>query len=1021
MKILAVRGKNLASLEGEFELDFTKEPLKDSGIFVISGDTGAGKSTVLDALCLALYNMTPRIKEGKVNASLEEEKFETRSILRRGTGEGYAEADYAADSGERYRSRWHVHRARNRAEGKLGPVAMSLKNMDTGEDLQLKNAEVPQVNSEKIGLDFEQFTRSVLLSQGNFAAFLKADEREKSRILEKITGTDIYSRLGRKIYERAEEENGKYELLNRDIDGLKLMSDGEKSAAGSRIKELDGIISRAGEEREKLIKTGEWFRVKEAMEEKILSARLALEEAEKADRASEESRLYLKKAEKILALRPDWSAAEETGKNIVFLKKAGEEQEKSVSGTSAALSSIAGNIVSAETGLALLRTEFEEKVKPGLSAYRKKAEKLAAAREKEFSSSEVFCEAGKKLERTAEEARRAGNKLGAVSEERNKITAWFELNAGFKAVFDRRDLVVPELGKFIGASEEAASELAAASLLEEELERQEGILRAAEAELEKYKKATPLEVARLRATLSRGAPCPVCGSREHPFAAAADFREASLYELEKIKEEIKIYEKQKEESSGTVAAVKTKKEINSVSYKETLKTLADSEKLIEGCVGSLRPGWQGDAAGVRDYIVNMSAEWAARDRRKEILEASISELRFSFSEFSSKIKKAETEKKEKEAEYISSAAARKGLEKELEDIFGGLTAEQKESAFSSELKEKESALTDLKSEKEKLNNVLIEERTRLSETKKKLAEEEAENIRASGRLSAGLAAVPADSTLMKEIMETSPAGIETVKKAVALNEKKLQECRAYTDERNRSLEEHMRSEAAPGAGMTEPKIKERLISVEGESSAASEERASLRQKLAGDEEMSRRLGKLMLERDRQADILENWRLLNNYFGDKEGKKFRVVAQTYTLSVLLAFANGHLKKINPRYSLRTSSDSLSLLVTDHDMYEETRTVNSLSGGETFLVSLALALGLSSLTSNKMSLSSLFIDEGFGALDPQSLDMALAALQNLHMSGKQIGVVSHVDALNERIPVHVRIVKKNSGRSEVTVEG
>jgi exonuclease SbcC len=169
-------------------------------------------------------------------------------------------------------------------------------------------------------------------------------------------------------------------------------------------------------------------------------------------------------------------------------------------------------------------------------------------------------------------------------------------------------------------------------------------------------------------------------------------------------------------------------------------------------------------------------------------------------------------------------------------------------------------------------------------------------------------------------------------------------------------------------------------------------------------------------------IAENWCKLNDLFGSASGDKFKVLAQGYTLDVLLGYANTHLKDISQRYLLeRVSPDSLSLQVVDLDMLSEVRSVHSLSGGESFLISLSLALGLSSLSSNRMRVESLFIDEGFGSLDADTLRMAMDALERLQTQGRKIGIISHVAEMTERIPTQIQVVKTVNGKSRIEIKG
>jgi exonuclease SbcC len=162
-----------------------------------------------------------------------------------------------------------------------------------------------------------------------------------------------------------------------------------------------------------------------------------------------------------------------------------------------------------------------------------------------------------------------------------------------------------------------------------------------------------------------------------------------------------------------------------------------------------------------------------------------------------------------------------------------------------------------------------------------------------------------------------------------------------------------------------------------------------------------------------------WGSLNELIGSADGKKFRNYAQQYTLDVLLGYANRHLHELSRRYRLQRINDTLALMVIDQDMGDEQRSVHSLSGGESFLVSLALALGLASLSSNRVRVESLFIDEGFGSLDADTLRVAMDALDGLQAMGRKVGVISHGQEMTERIATRILVSRTAGGRSLVGV--
>ena len=222
MKILKISGKNLASLAGEFCVDFESEPLASSGLFAISGPTGAGKSTLLDALCLALYDATPRL--GKRGGALLPDAsgdavaaLDPRTLLRRGAAEAWAEVDFVGNDGQRYRARWSVRRSYGKASGALQAAKMSLHRLPELIALGGTKTEVAAEIVQRIGLTFEQFTRAVLLAQNEFSAFLKTDENERGELLETLTGSTVYSEISMRAWERYRAEQARTQALTAQL------------------------------------------------------------------------------------------------------------------------------------------------------------------------------------------------------------------------------------------------------------------------------------------------------------------------------------------------------------------------------------------------------------------------------------------------------------------------------------------------------------------------------------------------------------------------------------------------------------------------------------------------------------------------------------------------------------------------------------------------------------------------------------------------------------------------------------
>ena len=204
MKLQKLTIHNIASIE-DATIDFEEQLLADSEVFLITGKTGSGKSTILDAICLALFADTPRLKGTLMEGNTKDEEKsitmkDPRQLMRRNTGDAFVALSFTGSNGVHYEATWSVNRARKKATGKLQDKSWQLKNLDADRTIT-KDAEIKAEIEAAIGLDFNQFCRTTLLAQGEFTRFLNSKDEEKAAILEKITGVDIYSKLGKKVFE----------------------------------------------------------------------------------------------------------------------------------------------------------------------------------------------------------------------------------------------------------------------------------------------------------------------------------------------------------------------------------------------------------------------------------------------------------------------------------------------------------------------------------------------------------------------------------------------------------------------------------------------------------------------------------------------------------------------------------------------------------------------------------------------------------------------------------------------------
>ncbi|RXJ73160.1 exonuclease SbcC [Veronia nyctiphanis] len=338
MKILALRGENLASIQHPFEIDFVHSALGNSGLFAITGKTGAGKSTLLDAICLALFDRMPRLQANKKNDAeigLGEDATrlkanDVRSILSRGKAEGFAEVDFMATDGTVWRAHWHVRRARGKADGRVQPSEQWLESLESGQRFAGKKQEVMAEIERLVGLSYEQFRRAVMLPQGDFAAFLKAGADERAALLERMTGGEIYSRLSMAAHERAKEEKEKLATIQRQIGDIRILTDEEKetyqtqqTTAASQLAETESSL--------KLLEShGKTVAQYETLSTSLTEAREGQQAAQQALEEASPRRDELGLLDKVQPARADFIQLQQTELSLTQLKKIAADKESAV-------------------------------------------------------------------------------------------------------------------------------------------------------------------------------------------------------------------------------------------------------------------------------------------------------------------------------------------------------------------------------------------------------------------------------------------------------------------------------------------------------------------------------------------------------------------------------------------------------------------------------------------------------------------------------------------------------------------
>lgn len=955
MKILAIRLKNLTSIEGTVEVDFMAEPLHSAGIFAISGPTGAGKSTLLDALCLALYDKAPRFATSVENVNLADvgdnqiNQSDVRNLLRRGTSDGYAEVDFLGIDGRRYRSRWSVRRTRNKINGSLQPQTLEVKELDTEKEFQGTKKELLIQLVELVGLTYEQFTRTVLLAQNDFATFLKSKGAAKAELLEKLTGTGVYSRISQEVYARNKAAQEEVTLIQNRMNVIELMPE-EELLALQKEKEL--LIEKRAAGIKLLAEQNEQLNVVRSLKiQEELWKKKQQEEQEEQAREKVLQGALASQEEGLVHFKAQWEAIQPDLKKARQLDVQIQSQQSSY-------------IQSQQILQAANRQVAEQEQKMRVAA-----EQLQVS----YSSlnrllSHVGIEEALQLEQVEEILRQEESKLAAATSTNEERL--LRLNSfGYPLLAEEQVKLQKELTRQQNIRQLTETQTKAKTEIErlekevanclKQLTEQETALKVTQRLYENARMAVGKDVKALRRQLQEGEACPVCGSTAHPYHQEQEVVDTLFRSIE---QEYNVastnYQQMNNRSIALQRDLAHQKTVDgqiaeqlAALYKAGIE--AGNEEQIQRRLAEL-------AERILEYR-NLYAEWQRGDEETKKIRTHCEALRENVSLCRLAMQK------------VSSA-------KEQLVIL--------QNAASAELKRFEVI--------EKALNVLRQERSQLLKGK---SADEAEAAVAKREKELNLALEKARKEV--EAVHNRLSGLQGEMKQIALAIGELQE-------------QYKKIESPELLPEIIKKQQEENLNIER---ALSTMEACLLQQ-AKNKLTVEQIAKELAEKQ---TVAERWAKLNKLIGSADGAKFKVIAQSYTLNLLLLHANQHLSYLSKRYKLQQVPDTLALQVIDCDMCDEIRTVYSLSGGESFLISLALALGLSSLSSNNLKVESLFIDEGFGSLDAESLRTAMEALEQLQMQGRKIGVISHVQEMSERISVQVQVHKKVNGKSVLTVVG
>ena len=1127
MKILSLRLKNLNSLKGEWKIDFTAAPFKDNGLFAITGPTGAGKTTLLDAICLALYHRTPRMEA--VSAT-------TNELMTRHTADCLAEVEFEV-RGQTYRAFWSQRRARDKVDGALQQPKVELARGD-GTILAEKLGDKLERIEQLTGLDFARFTKSMLLAQGGFAAFLNAKAGERAELLEQLTGTEIYGQISQRVYERSREVKAELEHLRARAAGVELLSDEQRAALQDETTRLLGEETRLNEALGALQRERQWHDELAKAQARQQQALLGAQQAEAAFQAAQPQLARLAASEpaaRLQAPHRDWQrarqAVEHSRQRLQQVQREQHDAQQRISDCLWQGRHWSRHLLD-ERLLAEQRLDSQlQQVHAEQAATAERArlgELLAHWRGRLEERQRLAADARGLLERRAQLAAQTQALGQRHGEQQTRLAAEQQRLLDAQRSEQQQG---EQLEQLLGGRSEAElrehwQQLHRQAGLLDQLRQLDGARRrrldeqAQQAEhlrvlrAEQAGKAPEVEALRVRyrelkqgvadqdklleqerriqkldawrAQLQAGEACPLCGAHEHPAIAeyqALDVgatertlaaKKAELEQLEEqgkalaaavaaLDERLRLLEQQHRQGEleltqqaeqwrqlterlgaplvdGAALAAFEQQQVGQLAlaednlqrfdrlkaaHAEALRSVqrqqqacAELQQALQLAEQQLQHNQQqeGDIAGRLETLDRQRGELDAAllhemhgfaDRLPEDAEQWLRAREADWRRWQQAQALGQQLEQQLRDERHAVAAARQQVEHWQQRWFAAAlssAAERDVPAIEEDpalaLQRAETQLNEARSRHEQLLGSRQALERQLEQEQQHLAERETGWINA-------LVASPFDDEAAFQAALLDDAQRETLR----AEQQQLSHHQAAATAFRADAERHLAALLASRPGdVPREELEARWQQLAGELKALSQRQGELRAQLAADQQRRQSQQALFAEIAAQQAHCELWQRLNGLIGAADGAKYRKFAQGLTLDHLVYLANRQLARLHGRYQLaRRSSGELELEVVDTWQGDVARDCKTLSGGESFLVSLALALALSDLVSHTTSIDSLFLDEGFGTLDGETLEVALDALDSLNASGKMIGVISHVEALKERIPVQLKVSK------------
>ena len=1130
MKLQKLIIHNIASIE-DAVIDFEAQPLAGSEVFLITGKTGAGKSTILDAICLALFADTPRLENTQMQGKTKDVDSklgldDTRQLMRRNTGEAYVSLTFTGSNGVHYEAQWKVWRSRNKPTGNLQDKSWSLKNIDTGNTID-KDVQIRAEMKAAIGLDFNQFCRTTLLAQGEFTKFLNSKDDEKAAILEKITGVDIYAKVGKKVFEVTGQKEQLWKDAKQQVEGIHTLSDDEVAAKKEEMAGIDAQYKALKETVDADKAKLQWIKSDAELTKAIVTATEEHKQAQAvvesddfktkellvkqwnttidarnwltAKKGAENSKVQQQKA--LSALELDYADVlngyafaeqekqqkEADIKAITALIESEKDKHKvyeNAQTIAAYMSTIADGrkkISVSQTDIAKENKALTEELKPAFDkaqetlkeaqeSFRKQEAEIRAQEEalaalnlgglrmQRDKNKELIQNIGTAFDRIEshdkEKKRRQetsasleGNRveierkqkdvelmepqihdakvkmdackemLDKQSDTINKFakTLRQKLHIGDICPVCRQEITseLPhedELAKLVGGLSDAFNEAETAyKKLVDERNRLEAEIKTAAKNYQTSKEAFDKDKSVETAEQKVVAACKSCGIVEYDDATPTALNELKVKTDAALKElETKIAE-----GEGRDSAIKEQRKALDKFRVEILdlrvKDAQTAEKTINDCKG--RISTHEELVRTKKEDVSKAEENAAslivgqwtidwRDKPQDFAEL----LKEQAETYQKNVKRSQTL-----ANSLSEIANSCKMVKDVIDEIGQLMPAWKELS-SQELAQQ----TDLL---KKANDVKSKTSTALAQL-----QQAGETAKVNSQQLDSFLDDHKDISIerLNVLNDYTATQISEVNTQLDTESKKRLEKETLMKDAIRKQNNHLKEKPELQDGDTIETLDARIKEQEPKLIEIAEKKGAISQELKADEENKKSRGKLIEEVEKRSAEYQKWSRMNQLIGDATGNKFRKIAQSYVLTSLIHSANSYMKTLTDRYTLKVAPGTFVISLEDAYQGYVSRAASTISGGESFLVSLSLALALSDI-GQQLAVDTLFIDEGFGTLSGEPLQNAINTLRSLHTkSGRHVGIISHVEELQERIPIQIQVIQEgNNSSSKVKI--